>query len=56
MLKALNTDPTAPGAGAPNVIETSSEFGSAAKASDTPVGRIKGWKERLDLMRQQKAE
>ena len=54
MLKALNTDPTAPGA--PSVVDTGSEFGSAAKASDTPVGRIKGWKERLDLMRKQKAQ
>lgn len=57
MLGALGGESGAPVTGAPTVIETSSEaVAGAPKASDTPVGRIKGWKERLDLMRKQKAQ
>lgn len=56
MLGALGGEGGVPPHGAPTVIETSGEATSGApKASDTPVGRIKGWKERLDLMRKQKA-
>lgn len=60
MLKALNTDPTAASSnsgGAPVVVETGDQAGApSAKPSETPVGRIKGWKERLELMRKQKAQ
>ena len=59
MLGALG-DPKPAGAGAPTVLDINSAEASvggaqAPKSTDTPSGRIKGWKERLDLMRRQKA-
>lgn len=55
MLGALNNEPHS-SAGTPSVIETGNDPSSSqAKPAESGAGRIKGWKERLDLMRKQKA-
>lgn len=56
MLGALNSEPQS-SAGTPSVVETGNDPTSsqAAKPAESGAGRIKGWKERLDLMRKQKA-
>jgi hypothetical protein len=51
MLGELGSTLKTAASGAPTVLDINSSeaaSGMAPKASDTPIGRIKGWKERLE--------